>query len=339
MAIAQPLDSAQELLTVEEESWGKIIWRRFRKHKMAIFGMVTLTLIFLFSYVGPLLRPYPESCRVIGQSKRDCVIDAVVNVYAPRSAEHPLGLDDVGRDTLTRLMYGGRISLFVGLSCAILSTIIGIVIGAVSGFYGRWVDAMSMRFVEFMLTLPTLPILLIIAAIRAKGGANFINVLIPTPIASAAGSILSMKPEEARDVLGLVLILVVFGWMGTALLVRGTVLSLRTLEYADAARALGASSWRIIRRHMIPNSLAPIIVSVTLAVGDFIIIESALSFLGFGVRVPTPTWGNMLTNTQAYMFVNPWLALYPGLLIFLTVLSINYIGDALRDALDPRLKE
>jgi peptide/nickel transport system permease protein len=172
-----------------------------------------------------------------------------------------------------------------------------------------------MRIVDFMLTLPLLPILLVLSVVIAVSA-----------------------PTSFQRINYLILILILFGWLSTARLVRGVVLSLRQQEFAEASRALGSSDLRIILRHMLPNALAPVIVASTLAVGDFVVTEAALSFLGFGVQPPTPSWGNMLTSVQEYMFLNPTLAIWPGLCIFLTVLSINFMGDGLRDALDPRMR-
>jgi peptide/nickel transport system permease protein len=221
----------------------------------------------------------------------------------------------VGRDILARLLYAARVSLYVGLMATLGSEVIGAIVGAISGYYGGTVDQVLMRIVDFMLTLPTLPILLVLSAMLAG------QISVPF-----------------MRINFLILILVVFGWMSSARLVRGVILSLRSQEFTEASRALGASDLRIILRHMLPNALAPIIVSATLNVGNYIIVEAALSFLGFGVTPPTPSWGNMLTSVQDYMFLNPTLAIWPGLCIFLTVLSINFMGDGLRDALDPRLR-
>lgn len=341
MAVAKPVEKAEELLTAKEESFTALIWRRFKKHKVALLGLFVIFMIFAFSFVGPLFRPGPNaSCISTQQNQRDCIYDPIKGFAAGSSPEHPMGLTYEGRDMMIQLMYAGRVSLFIGFFSTILTTIIGVIVGAVSGYFGGWVDTIIMRIVEFILTLPLLPILLILAAIRAQGGAGFIDFLLPELVVRPFAWMLSMsRLEEARNLLALLIILIIFSWTGTALLVRGTILSLRTQEYTDAARALGSSSWRIIRKHMIPNSMAPIIVSATLAVGGFIILESALSFLGFGVQIPTPTWGRILNSTRGVMFDYPGLTLYPGVLIFLTVLAINYIGDALRDALDPRLKD
>jgi peptide/nickel transport system permease protein len=244
---------------------------------------------------------------------------------------HILGTDKVGRDNLTRLFQGGRISLSVGLISTLVVIILGSIVGALAGFYGGWVDTLLMRFVDLMLSLPTLPILLVISKMLNDSGV-FTNLF----------------GRDLGTVATIILVLSLFGWLGISRLVRGSILSLRSLDFVEATRALGANNRRIIIRHLMPNSLAPIIVAATLAVGDFIISESFLSFLGLGIQEPTPSWGNLLQNSLEYAAqitnLNPtqevrgYLVLFPGFLILLTVLSINFMGDAIRDALDPRLK-
>lgn len=226
----------------------------------------------------------------------------------PPAWSHPFGTDELGHDVLTRLLYAGRISLTVGFSAAITSAVFGTLVGGLSGFYGGRLDNILMRFTDIMFSLPDLPILIILS--RYMGG----------------------------SVLGIILVLSVFAWMGTARLVRGELLRLRTQDFTEAARAIGASDGRILIRHLIPNSLAPVIVAATLTVGGAILSEAALSFLGIGIQPPTPSWGNMLQNAQDFIWNTPWLAIWPGAMIFLTVLCFNFLGDGLRDALDPRLK-
>jgi peptide/nickel transport system permease protein len=226
----------------------------------------------------------------------------------PPAWSHPMGTDELGHDVLTRLLYAGRVSLTVGFSAAIASAVFGTLVGGLSGFYGGKLDNVLMRFTDIMFSLPDLPILIILS--RYMGG----------------------------SVLGIILVLSVFAWMGTARLVRGEMLKLRTQDFTEAARAIGASDPRIMIRHLIPNSLAPVIVATTLTVGGAILSEAALSFLGIGIQPPTPSWGNMLQNAQDFIWNTPWLAVWPGAMIFLTVLCFNFLGDGLRDALDPRLK-
>lgn len=283
-------------------------FRRLLRHRLAIVGMIVLGLFVVLSLLAPYIAPYE--------------FDAIdlSNMFAPPSAAHLLGTDPLGRDILTRLLYAGRISLTIALVAAVLSTVIGVLIGAVAGYFGGWVDLLLMRFTDIMLTLPVLPLLLI----ASQSLRQFVQ------LQQLFGDLLSVSI--------IIIINVVFGWMTVTRLLYGSVLSLKQSEFVEAARALGASNWRMITVHLVPNSLAPIIVATTLDFGAIVVYEATLSFLGFGVTPPTPSWGNMLTDVERYMVRDPMLAIYPGLCIFLTVLAINFIGDGLRDALDPRLK-
>ncbi|MDR5682977.1 MAG: ABC transporter permease [Armatimonadota bacterium] len=275
----------------------QIAVRRLRRHKVAMAGAVVIAVLVLMSVFAPWLTPY-------GFGDID-----LLNRLAPPSWRHPLGTDEIGHDVLTRLLYAGRVSLLVGFSAAVASALVGTVVGVISGFYGGRLDNLLMRFVDIMLSIPDLPILIILA--RYFGG----------------------------SLLGIIVVITAFGWMGTARLVRGEVLRLKNMEFAEAARAMGASNARIMVRHLLPNSLAPVIVSATLAVGGAILTEAALSYLGFGIQPPTPSWGNMLQNAQDFIWRTPSLAFWPGAMIFLTVLCFNFFGDGLRDALDPRLRQ
>jgi peptide/nickel transport system permease protein len=293
-----------------------LVWRRLRRHKLAIVGMVVLVTIVLLSLLAQWIAPY-------GYEEID-----LRNAYAPvltagvaGKPMHLLGTDGLGRDILSRLLYAGRISLGVALVVTLSTTILGALVGAIAGALGGFIDELLMRFTDILLTLPFLPMVLVLSS-SLRQYASLQEFL---------GSNLS--------VVIIILVLLIFGWMATARLVRGSVLSLRGQDFVAASQALGASRWRIIVRHLIPNSLAPIIVAATLGFGAVIISESALSFLGFGIMPPVPTWGNMLNEARnsplEYLFTQ---ALSPGLCIFFTVLAINFIGDGLRDALDPRLK-
>ncbi len=293
-----------------------VAWRRLRRHKLAMFGLVVLLLIVALSIAADWIAPYPYDEIDLFSSYAP-----VMSAGAEGKPMHYLGTDKLGRDILSRLMYAGRISLTVALVTTLLTIILGTLIGAVAGSIGGAMDSVLMRFTDLLLTLPTLPILLILSSslrqyqsIQAFLGSNFSVIII-------------------------IFVLVIFGWMGVARLVRGSVLSLRSQEFIEATYALGGSRARIIVSHLVPNSMAPIIVAATLGFGAVIISESALSFLGFGVMPPVPTWGNMLNEARnsplEYLFTQ---ALSPGFCIFLTVLSINFLGDGLRDALDPRLK-
>ncbi len=312
MANVATLDS-EALVTVQEESPWKIIWRRFRKHKLALAGIFTISFIALACFLAPWIAPY-HPIRDIARDENGQILR-----NDPPSLEHLMGTDNIGRDVFSRLLYAGRISLLVAFIVTIFSTLIGVIVGAISGYYGGWVDDVIQRFVEFLITIPLLPLLLAFSALLR-------GVVIPG------------LPREWSSAVIITIILTLFGWMSASILIRGMVLSLRNQEFTEAARALGLGDFGIIMRHMIPNSLAPIIVSATLSLGGVIVLESALSFLGFGVQPPVPTWGNMLNEYQNEMWTQPAKVFYPGLAIFVCVLAFNYIGDGLRDAMDPRLK-
>lgn len=296
MAVAE-LERPLDLEAVQEETQLTLIWRRFRRHKLALLGMMIIIVLVLMSAFADLLAPYDPLEQ-----------NLAIRNQGP-SAAHWFGTDELGRDMFSRLLFAGQISLSIGFSVAIGATLIGMLIGAIAGYFGGWVDSVLMRVVDLIITLPTLPILLLLSSIFKGGGVPM-----------------------------LILILMALSWTTSSRVVRGVVLSLRNQEFAEAARALGVSDAEIIARHMLPNSLAPIIVAMTLGVGTAIITESALSFLGFGVQLPTATWGNLLQNAQSDMFLAPWKAVLPGFFIFITSLSFNFMGDGLRDALDPRMK-
>jgi peptide/nickel transport system permease protein len=304
---------SEALTTVVEESPWRIIWRRFKKHKLAVAGMITIIVIVLACLFAPWIAPYDP----INDMARDANNQILKN--APPSLEHLMGTDNIGRDIFSRLLYAGRISLSVAFIVTFFEIIIGVFIGAFSGYYGGGIDDAIQRFVEFLITLPLLPLLLAFSALMR-------DIYIPG------------LPREWSSAVIITIILTVFGWMTASILVRGMVLSLRNQDFTEAARAMGLSNRGIIMRHMIPNSLAPIIVTATLGLGGVIIYESALSFLGFGIQPPVPTWGNMLNEYQDEMWTQPAKVFFPGLMIFVCVLAFNYIGDGLRDAMDPRLK-
>jgi peptide/nickel transport system permease protein len=311
MAVAE-LDR-ETLATVEEESPWRIIWRRFRKHRLAVTGMVTIAIIALACLLANWVAPYDP----ISDIAKDANGQILKN-DSP-SLQHLMGTDNIGRDIFSRLLYAGRISLTVAFIVTFVEILIGVFIGALSGYYGGWIDDVIQRFVEFLITIPLLPLLLAFSALLR--GINIAGM-----------------PREWSSVVIITVILTVFGWMSSAILIRGMVLSLRNQDFTEAARALGLHDLGIILRHMIPNALAPIIVSATLGLGGVIVLESALSFLGFGIQPPVPTWGNMLNEYQNEMWTQPAKVFFPGLAIFICVLAFNYIGDGLRDAMDPRLK-
>jgi peptide/nickel transport system permease protein len=274
----------------------ELAWRRFKRHKLAIVSAIILLVLVLFSVVVGFISKYSYSEQ-----------DLLHRVKGP-SAAHWLGTDQLGRDEFTRILYGGRISLLVGISVAMSATFIGAVTGALAGYYGGWLDNILMRTTDLFLSLPAFVVLIIAA--RALGGSVF----------------------------DIVIILAAFAWMPMARIVRGVFLSMKEKEFVEAARASGASSPRIIFNHMLPNALGPILVAATLNVAYAILAESSLSFLGFGVQPPTPTWGNLLNSSRQFTTIAPWLVWFPGLFILITVLCVNFLGDGLRDALDPHQK-
>lgn len=283
------------------ESFSQLIFRRFLRHRLAIFGLIMLAVIAGLALYAPSYRYDPESISLLERLK-------------PPSAEHWMGTDDLGRDLFARVIAGGRISLAVGLLATGLSLMFGTLVGAIAGYFGGWVDNALMRFTDVFLSFPSLFVLILLGA-----------MIRDTPLAKFQGGLITI-----------ILVIAVLSWMTTARLVRGTFLSLREMEYVEAARALGISSTRLVLRHMLPNALGPIIVQGALQTAYSILTESGLSYLGFGIQPPTPTWGNMLNDAQTYMTRYPWVAIFPGLMIFITVMSINFVGDGLRDAFDPR---
>lgn len=270
------------------------MWRRLKRHRLAVASVGVMAIVSLLCLAAPLLAPYDFDAIDLG------------SIRQPPSLEHWLGTDDLGRDLFTRILYGGRISILIGFLAALIGTGFGSLVGSVAGFYGGRVDGLLMRFTDVVYSIPTLPLLIVLASYTQAGAVS---------MAVAVG---------------------VLSWMAIARVVRGEVLKIREMEYVEAARSLGASNARIITRHVLPNAVGPIVVGATLAVGNAIILESSLSFLGLGVQPPTPTWGNMLMDAQATMSSQPWLSIFPGLAILIVVLAVNFLGDGLQDALDPR---
>jgi peptide/nickel transport system permease protein len=292
---------------VAEEEFSErrhLVWRRFRRHRVALAGAVVLTLLVLSAVFGHLL--YPVDPTAIDN------VNWLGNPLAPGVAGHPIGTDENGRDLLARLISGAQVSLTVAVFAVFMEISIGTLLGALAGYYRGWADFAIMRFTDVILSIPLLPLLLVFTAIVSA-----------TSNKAALGS-------------GVIVVLIGgLSWPTVARLVRASFLSLREREFAEAARALGAGDWRIMLRHLLPNAVAPIIVQSTLEVANVIVLESTLSFLGFGIQPPQASWGNMLANAQAYITVAPWVAVIPGLCILITVLAINYLGDGLRDAIDP----
>ena len=290
-------------------SLGDLTWRRFKRHKMAIAGLVVLILLVLYSFGGALF--VTEKYANFTNTKER---------LQPPSAAHPFGTDTIGRDLLARTIYGGQISIMIGITAAFVEVMIGIVIGALAGYFGGKVDAILMRFTEAMLNLPQLLLLIVMAKFFSSDIKN-IDIF---------------GREFSGSVVVIIFIIGLTSWPYLARIVRAEFLSIKEREFILAARATGTPTWEIIFKHILPNSIAPIVVSATLGVAGAISLEAYVSFLGLGVRAPTATWGNMLENAYRYIESAYWMWLFPGLFIVLIVLSINFLGDGLRDALDPR---
>ena len=309
--VAATLAAARRDPARQSGSPGRLLLRRFLRHRLALAGGVVLLLLALMSLAAPLAVAW------LGHDPN--AVD-LFNRFAPPSAVHPLGTDELGRDLLLRLLYGGRISLFVGLVGALAAAGIGTLIGLVAGYVGGRTDALLMRLTDAVIALPLLPLLIVLAAVDlAKLG-------VPPAVAHS----------EAVSLYRILMIVALVGWTTVARLVRGTTLSVRARDFVRAAVAQGAGPLRIMLRHVLPNVVSPIIVATTLSVGNVILTESVLSFLGLGIQPPLPSWGNMLTNAQEVIWQAPALAVWPGMLIFVTVIAFNFLGDGLQDAMDPR---
>lgn len=329
-ALSRVAALSAEPQTRAEESPGRIVLRRFMRHKLAMASVFIISAIFIISLFAAQVSPFLPNVLSVGD-----YFLAPGTVDAETGLNHYLGTDHIGRDYFSRLVYAGRISLTVAILSTTMATLTGMVVGVYAGYYGGWVDSVLMRGVEFLATIPALPLLLVISAMLLR---NENAIPIPQFVLDVMGKIMLLSPRDARQAVIIMLVLAGLGWLNDARLMRGTILSLRAQTFVEAAHSLGASDLQIILRHMIPNSMAPIIVNASLNLSGFIVAEAALSFLGFGIQDPIPTWGNMLAATQQFMFDRPWLPLVPGLPIVLCSLAFNYIGDGLRDALDPRLK-
>lgn len=285
----------------EARTMAQEIWCRFRRHPGAVGGAIVFGVLVLAVLLAPL-SPY------------DPTKSSVLDRLQPPSLDHPMGTDPLGRDLMTRVLYGGRISLLVGVMVVGIVLLIGVPLGALAGYFGGWVDNVIMRVTDAALTLPALLVLILLSTILRE---------IDLPIL------------QRNSVATIALVIGLLSWMTTARLVRASFLSIREKDFVMAARSVGVSDFRIMRRHVLPNAAGPIIVEATLEMGYAIMQESGLSFLGLGIQPPTPSWGNLLSNAQAHLAPHPWLAIFPGLMIFLVIIAVNYIGDGLRDALDP----
>ena len=284
---------------------------RFVRHRMALASGFVLAALAAAALAAPM------AAGLLGLDPNE--IDLLAR-FGPPSAAHPLGTDEIGRDVALRLLHGGRVSLLVGLATAAIAAAIGTVIGLAAGYYGGWLDAMLMRLTDTVIALPLLPLLIVLAAIDLG------KLGLPADLATA--------PEIS--LYRIIAIIALVGWTTVARLVRGAALSLRERDFVLAAKSQGASGARIMFRHILPNAVSPIVVATTLSVGNIILLESVLSFLGLGIQPPIPSWGNMLTNAQELIYEAPMLAVWPGLAIFVTVVAFNFLGDGLQDALDPR---
>ena len=295
------LKSESATVTRPPETMTSMAWKRFRRHPGAMIGAIVLTLLILATTFAHLSPYDPE-------------LSDIKNRYQPPSWTHPFGTDGLGRDLLTRTLFGGRVSMTVGLMVVGITLSIGVPIGSIAGFYGGWIDNVLMRIIDATLSIPSLMFLILLAAILRETDLPFV---------------------QSNSKMTIAIVLGILSWPTVARLVRAVFLTVREMEYVKAAEALGASDFRIIVREVLPNGFGPVIVESTLGIGYAIMEESGLSFLGFGIMPPTPSWGNMLNNAQDHLIQYPWLAIFPGLMIFLTIISVNYIGDGLRDALDP----
>ncbi len=274
----------------------EVLWQRLRRNRMAMAGAAIVLCMFLLALLASMVGRDPGA------------IDIAHRLQSP-SLAYPLGTDDLGRDVLVRILYGARISLLVGFVAVGIATFIGILLGAMAGYYGRWIDSLIMRFVDIMLCFPTFFLILAVIAF--------------------------LKPS----IWNIMIIIGLTSWMGVARLVRAEFLSLRERDFVLAAQAIGARDARIIFRHILPNAMSPVLVSVTLGVAGAILTESALSFLGIGVQPPTPSWGNMLIAGKQTLGTAWWLSVFPGLAILITVLGYNLLGEGIRDAMDPRIRD
>jgi peptide/nickel transport system permease protein len=295
--------SSEAILSTSErpESLSALIWRRFRRHRLALLSAFVLLLMVALVVAAPLSRHTPTD-----QNPR--------NEFARPSPEHWFGTDELGRDVFTRILYGGRISLAVGIFSTLFSLAIGVIVGALAGYYGDWIDNILMRITDTFLILPVIFVLILFSALLRE---------------------LPALADFRNSVWTVIVAISVFAWMLPARMARGLFLVLREKEFVSASRALGASDARLIFLRILPNSIGPLLVTATLEMAYAIITESGLSYLGFGIQPPTPSWGNILESAQIHVYRAPWLAIFPGMMIFITVMAINFIGDGLRDAFDP----
>lgn len=331
----RPTEIENKVPMRHSESYWQYAWRRFRRHRLALAAGIVLLVLILGAILAPWLTPYhysrqnrsnmfaaPSLSIPDGQAADKC---ARPQVLWWRCGVHPFGTDDLGRDILARVLHGGSVSLIVGFSAAFISTLLGTLIGAIAGYWGGALDALASRLIEIMLSIPQLPLLLILVGLLANPEVRF-------------GVILTGLLGDSKSIVMIIVVIILLSWMSTARLVRGQVIALRQRDFVEAARAVGASRVRIVLRHLLPSVTSVIIVQATLMTGEAILIESGLSFLGLGIQPPAVSWGNMLSRAQGFLYYpnGIYIAFFPGLFILLTVLCANFVGDGLRDALDPR---
>ena len=290
---------------IENRSMLQLMLRAFRRHRPAMVGSIVLLSLVLSAVFAPNVTPYEPKA-----------LDLLNKMQAP-TLSHPMGTDELGRDMLARILYGGRISLSIGIMAMFLAVMFGVSIGGLAGYFGGRVDTILMRFTDMMLTFPSLFVLIVLSlALRD----------LPIP---------ALRGTAFASVVSIVLVISALSWMSVARLIRASFITLKEQEFIESARSMGSGNMHIMVRHLLPNSLSPIIVAATFRVATSITTESGLSYLGFGVQPPTATWGVMLRTAQSQMSIAPWTAIFPGLMIFVSVMAINFIGDGLRDALDP----
>lgn len=305
---------------------GQIVRRQFFRNHLSVFGIVVLAAIALFCFAGPLFSPYSETeifylDKESGTEIRMADLpghpDAVLNTKAPPSKAHVLGTNEMGQDQLVRVMYGGRISLMVGFVVVVVEMILGVTMGGLAGYYGGWVDMVVMRLVEMFVSIPFIPLMLIISSL-----------------------LISLKISPQHKIYYTMFIMGVIYWAGVARMIRGNILSLREMEYMQACEATGIRTSRRIFRHLVPNTMPLIIVMATMDLGGVILMESTMSYLGIGVGVPYASWGNMVSSVKDNIVMRncPWIWVPPGVMILFTVLAFNFVGDGLRDAFDPKMK-
>ena len=290
------VEEVVEPISVQQKSPTYLALRRFLRHRLAVISLGVVLLMVLVAIFAPLIAPYSATTQDL------------LNTLSAPSPQHWLGTDDLGRDILSRLIYGSRVTLGIGFAASLVSLLLGLAVGATAGYAGTWIDTLLMRFVDLVLSFPSLFLLLILAAYT---GVSIVTII---------------------------LFIGFFSWMYLARLIRSEFLLIREMQYIEAARAIGLGGWRTITRHMLPNTVASIIVNTTFIIAGAMYVEAALDFLCFGLPPEVPSWGNMLAGSQSYIAVNPLLSIAPGVLLTIAILAVNFIGDGLRDAFDPRTK-